>query len=203
MILEKVYDELYGMIEDLKKQIQTAKKSDVTITPALESGTKVADFEIDGTEGSIYMPQIQSNAAATSLDATSLPDGQTITSVLNFEVVDSDVTDGLGWVLYALGHLRLLSITALTSAEGSILVAPEGHRPVALQNVMQQGYDATNHMNVNLVVARNGYLTNFNASTGAQIHSFTNIRGTLLWSVLPLPETRSKKTTKKTTKKED
>lgn len=58
MILEKVYDELYGMIEDLKKKINAAEKSDVTITPALESGTKLADFEIDGTEGTIYGPTV-------------------------------------------------------------------------------------------------------------------------------------------------
>lgn len=56
MILEKVYDELYGMIEDLKKKVQAAEKTDVTIAPALESGTKLADFEIDGTEGTIYGP---------------------------------------------------------------------------------------------------------------------------------------------------
>ena len=54
--VEKVYDELYGMIEDLKKQIAANAGTDVTITPALESGTKVADFEIDGESGSLYAP---------------------------------------------------------------------------------------------------------------------------------------------------
>ena len=57
MSIEKVYDELYGMIEDLKKQIAAAGGgSDVTITPALESGTKIADFEIDDTPGVLYAP---------------------------------------------------------------------------------------------------------------------------------------------------
>lgn len=55
MKLEKVYDELYGMIEDLKKKIG-AGGSQVTITPALESGTKVADYSIDGIDGVIYTP---------------------------------------------------------------------------------------------------------------------------------------------------
>ena len=54
--VEKVYDELYGMIEDLKKQIAAGSGSDVSITPALESGTKVADFEIDGEAGVLYAP---------------------------------------------------------------------------------------------------------------------------------------------------
>lgn len=57
MILEKVYDELYGMIEDLKKKVAgISGGSTVTITPALQSGTKVADYSIDGTEGSLYAP---------------------------------------------------------------------------------------------------------------------------------------------------
>ena len=56
MILEKVYDELYGMIEDLKKQIAAGGGTDVSITPTLDSGVKVADYEIDGTEGALYAP---------------------------------------------------------------------------------------------------------------------------------------------------
>ena len=55
MTIEKVYDELYGMIDDLKKQI-AAGGSDVTITPALESGTKVADYTIGSDEGVLYAP---------------------------------------------------------------------------------------------------------------------------------------------------
>lgn len=55
--VEKVYDELYGMIEDLKKQIAALSGGDeVTITPALESGTKVADYSIGDTEGSLFAP---------------------------------------------------------------------------------------------------------------------------------------------------
>lgn len=57
MSIEKVYDELYGMIEDLKKQIAAAGGgSDVTITPALESGTKIADYTIGEDEGALYAP---------------------------------------------------------------------------------------------------------------------------------------------------
>ena len=59
MTLEKVYDELYGMIDDLKKQITAGGGGDdVTITPALESGTKVADFTIGEDSGSLYAPTI-------------------------------------------------------------------------------------------------------------------------------------------------
>ena len=55
--VEKVYDELYGMIEDLKKKIAAISSGDeVTITPALESGTKIADFTIGEDEGALYAP---------------------------------------------------------------------------------------------------------------------------------------------------
>ena len=76
MKLEKVYDELYGMIEDLKKKIG-AGGSKVTITPALESGEKVADYTIGDTEGSLYAPSaadmfsgIDTSAAVQSYTTT-------------------------------------------------------------------------------------------------------------------------------------
>lgn len=57
MILEKVYDELYGMIEDLKKKVAgISGGSTVTITPTLESGEKLADYSIDEITGAIYAP---------------------------------------------------------------------------------------------------------------------------------------------------
>lgn len=57
MILEKVYDELIGMIEDLQKKVAgISGGSDVTITPTLESGVKLADYSIDEIEGAIYAP---------------------------------------------------------------------------------------------------------------------------------------------------
>ena len=56
MILEKVYDELIGMIEDLQKKVGKGGSA-VTIMPTLESGVKLADFSIDSTEGAIYAPQ--------------------------------------------------------------------------------------------------------------------------------------------------
>ena len=70
MTIEKVYDELYGMIDDLKKQIAAAGGGDsVTITPALESGVKVADYTIGETEGALYAPGLPAytNSVATKI----------------------------------------------------------------------------------------------------------------------------------------
>lgn len=57
MEIRKVYDELYGMIEDLKKQIAAISGGDeVTITPALDTGTKVADYTIGEDSGVLFAP---------------------------------------------------------------------------------------------------------------------------------------------------
>lgn len=64
--VEKVYDELYGMIEDLKKKIAALSSGDeVTITPALESGVKVADYTIGEDTGSLYAPAEKSGVYST------------------------------------------------------------------------------------------------------------------------------------------
>ena len=60
MILEKVYDELYGMIEDLKKKVAAMSGgTEVTITPAFNAGIKLADFTIDDVSGAINMPELE------------------------------------------------------------------------------------------------------------------------------------------------
>lgn len=100
MILEKVYDELYGMIEDLKKKINAAEKSDVTITPALESGTKIADFEIDGNDGSIYAPQDLSEPSGVG-EAVSIQPGSNYTTPTDgyvFAVISGGDTNGYVYV---------------------------------------------------------------------------------------------------------
>lgn len=45
--------------------------SEVTITPTLTSGTKIADYEIDSTPGELYAPTPESLTAAAPLDITS------------------------------------------------------------------------------------------------------------------------------------
>lgn len=80
--VEKVYDELYGMIEDLKKQIAATAGSDVTITPALESGTKVADYSIDGESGSLYSPTPFSFAIGSTPQLLGTWDGKEYYAVL-------------------------------------------------------------------------------------------------------------------------
>lgn len=56
--LARWIDELAGDIEILRKKVNKAGGDTVTITPALESGTKVADYSIGETEGSLYAPAI-------------------------------------------------------------------------------------------------------------------------------------------------
>lgn len=45
--------------------------SEVTITPTLTSGTKIADYEIDSTPGELYAPTPEALTASSPLDITS------------------------------------------------------------------------------------------------------------------------------------
>lgn len=55
--LAKWIDELAGDIEILRKKINNTGGDTVTITPALESGVKVADYSIGETTGTLYAPK--------------------------------------------------------------------------------------------------------------------------------------------------
>lgn len=54
--LTRWVDELQGQIDQLRMAVKMAGGDTVTITPALESGTKVADYTIGETEGVLYAP---------------------------------------------------------------------------------------------------------------------------------------------------
>ena len=106
--VEKVYDELYGMIEDLKKKIAAISSGDeVTITPALESGTKIADYTIGEEAGTLYTPTIPSGLYPFIVDDT-----------------DEHVigTDGSGTEIYC----KRVNITALPSTTFSYVAYPHG-----------------------------------------------------------------------------
>lgn len=53
--IAKWIDQLQGELDTLKRTAGSGG-STVTITPTLQSGEKVADYSIDGTEGAIYAP---------------------------------------------------------------------------------------------------------------------------------------------------
>lgn len=145
MILEKVYDELYGTIEDLRRRVSAAQKSDVSIIPTLQAGNKLADFSIDGSGGSIYAPepswedledrpQIQDDDEATEFVTGALPTGATVQSVLNSNLgYDSGwIHDGnfyyrkVGKVVHVVTDSYPLSPTTTTT---SVFTLPVGFRP--------------------------------------------------------------------------
>lgn len=130
MILEKVYDELLGMIEDLKKKVAgLSGGSVVTITPTLQSGEKLADYSIDGTDGAIYapsVPEIKSKifSVATAASQYVSPftnyggvdiseDVATVDQVVSM-VVQSGTSTELAFCKYASGYLNVYSNTAKT-----------------------------------------------------------------------------------------
>ena len=109
MILEKVYDELYGMIEDLKKKVASISGgSTVTITPTLQSGQKLADYSIDGTAGSIYAPDTDLTYISTGIE---VPKGSIVDGgyacigtlvIVNIRISLTDAVSQFGTVLTGL-----------------------------------------------------------------------------------------------------
>ena len=124
-------DELQGQIDRLKKMVKAAEKSDVTITPALSEGVKVADFEIDGNEGSIYSPtQVNSDWNATegaeqilnkpTLGTSAVKDVQTGTVMIN----DANIVTGAQSISY-IGN-RLITTAIAYSATNGVFFLGEG-----------------------------------------------------------------------------
>lgn len=75
--LTRWVDELQGQIDQLRMALKMAGGGDtVTITPALESGTKVADYTIGDTEGSLFAPPTY---APPEYDDTEFDTGKTWT----------------------------------------------------------------------------------------------------------------------------
>lgn len=96
--VEKVYDELYGMIEDLKKKIASISAGDeVTITPALDSGTKIADFTIGENEGTLYTPTIP-----------------TVAGLLNYSTDEQEL--GITWLDGRPLYIKSYNVGALPNA---------------------------------------------------------------------------------------
>lgn len=140
MILEKVYDELYGMIEDLKKKVAAISGgSVVTITPTLQSGEKLADYSIDGTEGSIYSPaQVNAdwNASSGVAQLLNKPDLQPSYTSTGIEVPKGSIVDG-GYA--CIGTMVIVNIritlTEAVAQFGTVLTGlpiPQGMQEVSV-----------------------------------------------------------------------
>ena len=67
MVLEKVYDELMAQIEDLKKAVARDHAQSVEITSSYNTGLKIADYEINGSEGSLKVPYPEMKATDTQI----------------------------------------------------------------------------------------------------------------------------------------
>lgn len=106
--LTRWVDELQGQIDQLRMAVKMAGGGDeVTITPALESGTEIADYIIGEDTGTLYAPTIPSGLYPFIVDDT-----------------DEHVigTDGSGKEIYC----KRVNITALPSTAFSYVAYPHG-----------------------------------------------------------------------------
>ena len=174
--VEKVYDELYGMIEDLKKQIEANAGTHVTITPALESGTKIADFSIGEEESSLYAPT-PGDPLVISTTETKIGtyDGKDLYAILFKDVSITNTSDNI--------------LDADFSSDNDLVfysVTPRGTLPSGV--ACELNY-YNNTINDTLYVSSAGLTYYFDKTGGASVFSTADI---MVMYTKPA-ETRSKK----------
>ena len=73
---------------DAIRSIQTG--SDVTITPTYQTGTKIADFEVDGVAGALYAPIVDISQADFDLLPTAVKNNGTLYFITDGDVPNLD-----------------------------------------------------------------------------------------------------------------
>ena len=92
----------------LRANLAVGGGSDVSITPTYNSGIKIADFNIDGSEGAIYVPENEPRIDILLNEVNAVNIGTTYTFLNNHTLSEYDaieiiiatkenVTDGLGY----------------------------------------------------------------------------------------------------------
>lgn len=170
MILEKVYDELMAQIEDLKKQIQAGSGSDVSIIPTLQSGVKLADYSIDGTDGAIYAPSEKYNVFSTD---------------------ETEIGTFLGAPLYR-------KVFSNVTVSDTLTTLVEGVEYAFLEFSIANGFSPFYFSSSNLAGTRQPYIKVEDNNAKIQTQSATSFTAT--FSVIYTKHTEAKKTTKKSTK---
>lgn len=147
--VEKVYDELYGMIEDLKKKIAAMSSGDeVTITPALESGTKIADFTIGEDEGVLYAPNPYTPVSYSTDEqdtGKTWVDGRPLyQKTINFGALPNNTTKAVAHGISNLDRIVVMFGTAYNTDTGFTLPLEDTDGAIGITGVIRLFADDTN-----------------------------------------------------------
>lgn len=159
--LSGVIDEMLSGSVAGNIQFESSGGSSVTITPTLESGTKIADFTIDDTSGILYAPTPEQPIEYTAGENIQISEENVISAT------DTIYTAGSG-----------ISIeNNVISSTSSYQVVPLLSTPTSSSGIIQLSDDITNYNQVEIVIRNNEdqtYVSNiYNVNTFLTLAPYT------------------------------
>lgn len=175
LMYECLDDEVTGAWDATKWQRTTAGEhggggggSDVEITPTLQSGTKIADFEIDGVSGALYAPSGGGGGGGGSSQtiADVLWSGTATPSTTGTDITLSHAISDYDFIVFTVNQsgsaydsVVVIAVNELTVGESYIETGYGGSQ-------MDVFFDYTSDTTINIKSSASAYLTTYTKITG-------------------------------------
>ena len=175
LMYECLDDEVTGTWDATKWQRTTAGEhggggggSNVSITPTLQSGTKIADFEIDGVSGALYAPSGGGGGGGGSSQtiADVLWSGTATPSTTGTDITLSHAISDYDFIVFTVNQsgsaydsVVVIAVNELTVGESYIETGFGGSQ-------MDVFFDYTSDTTINIKSSASAYLTTYTKITG-------------------------------------
>lgn len=175
LMYECLDDEVTGTWDATKWQRTTAGEhggggggSNVSITPTLQSGTKIADFEIDGVSGALYAPSGGGGGGGGSSQtiADVLWSGTATPSTTGTDITLSHAISDYDFIVFTVNQsgsaydsVVVIAVNELTVGESYIETGYGGSQ-------MDVFFDYTSDTTINIKSSDSAYLTTYTKITG-------------------------------------
>lgn len=174
LMYECLDDEVTGAWDATKWQRTTAGEhggggggSDVSITPTLQSGTKIADFEIDGVSGALYAPSGGGGGGGGSSQtiADVLWSGSATPSTAGTDITLSHAISDYDFIVFTVNQnsgcdsVVVIAVNELTVGESYIETGYGGSQ-------MDVFFDYISDTTINIKSSASAYLTTYTKITG-------------------------------------
>lgn len=172
LMYECLDDDVTGVWDATKWQRTTAGEhgggSDVEITPTLQSGTKIADFEIDGVSGALYAPSGGGGGGGGSSQtiADVLWSGTATPSTTGTDITLSHAISDYDFIVFTVNQsgsaydsVVVIAVNELTVGESYIETGYGGSQ-------MDVFFDYTSDTTINIKSSVSAYLTTYTKITG-------------------------------------
>lgn len=174
LMYECLDDDVTGTWDATKWQRTTAGEhggggggSNVEITPTLQSGTKIADFEIDGVSGALYAPSGGGGGGGGSSQtiADVLWSGSATPSTTGTDITLSHAISDYDFIVFTVNQnsgydsIVVIAVNELTVGESYIETGYGG-------SSMDVSFDYTSDTTINIKSSASAYLTTYTKITG-------------------------------------